>query len=747
MRWTYDHDVRETGSDTTAVPAARIRRSSLLRRLRESADVPLVVVSAGAGFGKTTLAAQWAEQDTRPHALVRVGRFMDDPVTLAFHLVDALESLGADAGGTRAVITASEPRFSAVALPALGRLAASPPTPYVLVVDDIHLLVDPDCHEVLHAVARGIPRGSQLTVMSREKLPEAVARARAEGRLVDIGAADLAFHDSEGLRLLTTLGVPLTESQARDVVERSEGWPVGLYLMALAVEAQKTGRVPAVAPTGSDRYVLDYLRGEVLTGLPPRTRDFLRRTSVVDELDVTLCDALVQRHDSARVLADLAQRLQLVMPLEGTGRRYRYHHLLSDALRVELTEQEPWLEQELHARASGWYEAAGDWDAAIRHAQAAGDLPRVSRLVWAGVPACIASGHPDRLRAWLDGLDDRQIASDPWLTLASAWLALQAGDPTRMTRWLLTADGHAGAEWPLRAGSDAYSASLAAIHVTVGDLGLEGTIELCRGIQRCLPKDSGFRAASFLNEGVALILTRRPELGVASLREGERLASALGVHVVEANALAWQGLIALMDGDWARGAPLIARAADLVRAHDLDRLATSAMCVTAIALLQAARGSKVDARVTLGAARRLTGQVRQIAPPFAVAGPLIQARVALLLGDAGLARTLFAEARGHMGPDLAGTVLEDYLTSTQTLLHDVRVEGIAPDTLTPAELRVLQYLPSRLTFPEIGAHLFVSQNTVKTHALAIYRKLGTTSRNEAVDRARALGLVESPPGA
>jgi LuxR family maltose regulon positive regulatory protein len=121
--------------------------------------------------------------------------------------------------------------------------------------------------------------------------------------------------------------------------------------------------------------------------------------------------------------------------------------------------------------------------------------------------------------------------------------------------------------------------------------------------------------------------------------------------------------------------------------------------------------------------------------------------VALLIGDAGLARSLFTEARGHMGPDLAGSVLEDFLTSTETLLHDVRAEGIAPDTLTPAELRVLQYLPSRLTFPEIGAHLFVSQNTVKTHALAIYRKLGTTSRNETVERARALGLVESPPGA
>ena len=106
-----------------------------------------------------------------------------------------------------------------MALPALSRLAASPPAPYVLVVDDIHLLVDPDCHEVLHAVARGIPPGSQLAVLSREKLPEAVARARAEGRLVDVGAADLAFRDAEGLHLLATLGVPLTEVQARDVVD------------------------------------------------------------------------------------------------------------------------------------------------------------------------------------------------------------------------------------------------------------------------------------------------------------------------------------------------------------------------------------------------------------------------------------------------------------------------------------------------------------------------------------------------
>ena len=742
----YDRSVHGRRGPGTATEV-RIERAALLSQLAESADVPLVVVSAGAGFGKTTLAAQWAERDIRPHATVRVGPFMDDPATLALHLVDALESLGADADSTRTVVTGTEPRFSAVALPALTRLAAAPPRPYVLVADDVHLLTDPDCHAVLQAVAMGVPAGSQLALLSRSGLAEAVARARAENRLVEVGRDDLAFGDTESRRLLAKLGVALSEGQARDIVSKSEGWPVGVYLMALAAGGDGTEKVPVVPPTGSDRYMLDYIRGEVLTGLPPRIREFLRYTSIVDELDVHLCDALVRRHDSERVLADLARRLQLVVATDATGGRYRYHHLLLDALRVDLSEHEPWLEAELHRRASAWYEGQGDRDRAVRHAQAADDLPRVSRLVWAGVPGCISSGHPDRLRTWLDGLDEGQIRSDPWLSLSAAWLGLQLGDDNLMTRWILAADAHAGPGWQLRAGDDAYAASLAAIHVTVGDFPLEGAIELCRGIQECLPRDSGFRAAAFLNEGVALTLTRRPELGLTSLKEAERLARALGVRIVEANSLAWQGLVALLDDDWGRAAPLIAHAGTLVRLHDLDRLATSANSVTALALLQAARGSKVEARATLGAARRLTEQVRHIAPWFAVVGPLVQARVAILLGDGPLARSLCAQARDHMIPDLADTLVEDFIAGTEVLLRNVRTDGITPGTLTPAELRILQFLPSRLTFPQIGEHLFVSQNTVKTHALSIYRKLGTSSRDETIDRARSLGLIESPPGA
>jgi LuxR family transcriptional regulator, maltose regulon positive regulatory protein len=724
-----------------------VEREALLARLQDSAGVPVVVVQAGAGFGKTTLASQWAHRDPRPHQLVRIAPFLDDPAAFAHTLVDAFESIGPAAGETRAAVTGAEPGFSALLLPAMTRLAASRGRDFVLVIDDIQLLTRRECLALLQAVAGGVPDGSQVALLSRLEPPAWLARTRAEGRLLELGAADLAFDDAESRRLLGGLGASLSVDQTAELVTRAEGWPVGLYLMALSLQTrgERTWTDTSMAPSGSDRFVVDYLRAEVLAGLSRRTRDFLRRTSILDELDASVCDAVMGRHDSAAVLSGLSRQLALVVALDNQGHRFRYHHLLADALRADLEGQEPWLVPELHLRASGWYESRGDRDPAIRHAKAAGDLARTGTLVWAGVPGCISTGRTDRLASWLADLDDVQVRSDPWLTLAAAWLGLQTGEPARMTRWILAAEAHAGRDWTARIATDEYAACLAAIHVVVGDFGLEGSIELCRGAQRGLPRDSGVRAAAFLNEGVALTLTRRFQEGMASLQQAERLGQALGVPIIEANALAWQGVLAVLTDDWAHGAPLIARAGELVRRHRLERLATSATSVTALALLQAARGDKGQARITLGTARRLTSQVSQIAPWFAVAGPLVQARAAILLGDGALARTLCSEARNHMSPELGGTLLSDFLADTETMLRTLQAEGVSAAALTAAELRVLQFLPSRLTFQQIGEHLFLSQTTIKTHAQAIYRKLGTSSRDEAVTRAQSLGLVESPP--
>jgi LuxR family maltose regulon positive regulatory protein len=739
--------VCDASSAKAAGDVGVVERTALLTRLGDSAHAPVVVVHAAAGFGKTTLARQWAQRDPRPHALVRIARFLDDPSALALALIDALESVGPDAGEIRAVVTGSEPVFSATLLPAVTRLAASRERAFVLTIDDIQLLTRPGCHALLNAVAEGVPPGSQVAFLSRTEPQPWLARARSEGRLLELGPGDLAFNDGESRCLLESLGIAPAGEPATVLVARAEGWPVGLYLMALVLRSRgDRGRPDAnSAATGADRFILDYLRAEILVGLPRRMRDFLRRTSILDEFDGSLCDAVLGRHDSAAVLTELTGRLQLVVRLDPEGHRYRYHHLLADALLADLEGQEPWLVPELHLRAADWYESRGDLDAAIRHAKAAGDYERTGTLVWAGVPGCISSGRPDRLGFWLTDLDDVQIRSNRWLTLAAAWLGLQTGHPERMTRWILAAEDHAGRDWTTGIADDEYAACLAAIHVVVGDFGLEGSIEMCRAAQQGLPRESGFRAAAFHNEGVALTLTRRLQEGLASLQQAELLGRALGVPIIEANALAWQGMLALMANDWSQGAPLIARAGDLIRIHRLERLATSANSLTALALLQAARGNKDQARVTLSIARRLTSQVRQIAPWFAVVGPLVQARAAILLGDGALARTLCCEAKGHMTADLADTLLTDFLADTETVLRTFQAEIVSAAALTAAELRVLQFLPSRLTFQQIGEHLFLSQSTIKTHAGAIYRKLGVSSRDQAVERAQSLGLVEPPP--
>ncbi len=735
------------GSGKTRSVAVVTRHSLLARLVAE--EVPVVVIHAGAGFGKTTLAAQWAERDPRPHVTVRVAPFLNDPASLALRLIEAFESIGPPVGELRDLATGVEPAFSALLLPSITQLAASRGQSYVLVVDDIQLLTHPDCHAVLAAIADGVPAGSQVALLSRLSPPAWVARVRAEGHLLELGPQDLAFEEDEGRSLVEDLVPGLPDAHVHDLLRRAEGWPVGLYLMVLAIQTRGRGGVEHLAASvgGADRFIVDYLRAEVLTGYDDDTRDFLRRTSILDDLLGPLCDAVLERNDSSAVLRRLADRMQLVVAIDPAGRHYRYHHLLADALRADLDGEEPWRAPDLHLRAAEWFEAHGDLDAAIRHAKAGGDLERAGALVWAGVPSCIASGRPDRLGSWLDDLDDEQVSANRWLSLAAAWLGLQTGDPDRMTRWLLVAEEHAGPDWRSAITDDTFAASLGAIHLTVWGGDLADVLELCDAVVAGMPPTSGFRVAALLNQGIALALTRRFQEGRSSLQQAERRGRALGVPVIEANALAWQGLLALLADDWTSAVPLIERTAELVEVHRLDRLTTSAHGVTIVALLHATQGRREQARVGLATARRLTLEARRIAPWFTVAGPLLQARTAILLGEGALARTLCVEARSHMNRDLSGTVLTDLLADTEAMLRTIQSEGIAASTITAAELRVLQFLPSRLTFQQIGEHLFLSQTTVKTHAMSIYRKLGATSRDDAVNRALALGLVESPPHA
>jgi LuxR family maltose regulon positive regulatory protein len=721
-------------------------RARLRDELLNDQGQTVIFISGPAGAGKSTVVAQWASVDPRPRRVLALSPALAEPSTFARALVQALESLGPPARKTRALASAAEPAFSALLPPALAALAGNRGIPYVLVVDDLHLLTYPACHDVLAALVDGVPQGSTVAFVSREPAPIWLAPARVQGRLREFGPDDLAFSVVEAIDLFAGMGLHVADHEVARATEHAEGWAVALYLDALAVadKGAATHMTPVPIPFGSDRAILDYLRWQVLEPLDEETQQFLMRTSVLEELLPALCDRILDRTDSARVLARVSQTNRLVVELDRREHRYRYHNLLAQALHARLTTEEPESVAALHLRASQWFDDTGALNAAIRHAKAAGDMGRVGELVWSGIGGCIGAGRPDRLQLWLAGLSDRQIASDRWLTLSAAWLALQIGDVDRRDHWAMRAEGHAGPAWRDHLSEDPYAACIAVLLGLIGRCTVEEIQDLATGALMGLPADSEFRSAATFLTGACLVLKRDFGGAASVLADAQRYARALGVPVVEADVMSMLGMLTLMSGDVQAGAALIAQSAAVIDEHDLDRLATSAHALTGLALAQTLLRDPETATATLQRARRLTAQVTGIAPWFAVAGRSIQARTAALLGDGPMARQLIGEARAAMTPDLAAWLTADLLAEAEAALRTATSDGVSANVLTAAEIRVLQFLPSHLTFGQISGHLFLSSNTVKTHALAIYRKLGASTRHEAVTRAQQLGLLEGP---
>jgi LuxR family maltose regulon positive regulatory protein len=728
-----------------AAPVRILRTRLLDPVLTAPPHVTVVVMSGPAGSGKSALARQLRDADPRRNAVLPLAVHSDDPVALTLQLLDAFAGLGASAEPLRTGLTAEEPAYSAIVLPALERLAASAgaAAPYLLVVDDLHLVGDPRCLELLRVLASAVPSGSLLVLLTRDEPPTWLSRLRADGRLMDIDPSALAFSVPEAEELFHHLHLSPSRASIERLVEQTEGWAVGVCLTALASARTGDDLADSTGTPSSRTHIGDYVRSQVLDPLEPQDRQFLVRTSVLDQLAPAACDAVLERHDSASVLPRLHRHNLLVLRLDGED-AYRCHHLLGEQLAAELAAQDPALPALLHSRAARWADSQGDLDGAVRHAKQAHDLPLVAELIWSGIESCLGSGRPDRLRSWLGSLTDRDLAAERWLSLAAAWSAEQLGDVDRMRRWLLVAQKHAGRDWREHMQDDEFAASVALLVGVVGETGLEDSVTLCRAATQGLPADSGFRAAAAFISGVCLTLLRRPVEAEASLREAEQLARALHVPLVQADALSWQGLMAVAGGDHPRGIDLIAQASSLVELYRLDRMVTSALSLTALALLQAMRHDP-EAASTLGRARRLTVTIHGVGPWLAVCGPIFQARAALLLGDTALTRLLIVEARAAMSPRLAPTLAAELLADTEAQFRTVSRSGVTGAALTAAEMRVLEFLPSHLSFPLIGEHLHLSLNTVKSHAAAVYRKLGVNTRDDAVARARELGLVEALP--
>ena len=406
-------------------PPARpgiVPRTGLIERLLASDAVPVVCVVAPAGYGKTTLLAQLAERKGPRVGWVSVDQRDNDPAVLLTYLAVALDRV--EPIDPRVVRGLAGPGASILgAVPRLAAAMAAMTQPVALVLDHLELLENQECLDMVAELAVQLPTGAQLLVACRARPPLPVGLLRAQGRVMELGVGDLGMDDREARALLEGAGVGLDDAAVNDLLRRTEGWPVGLYLAALAYKAGGPRRHAWAGFTGDDRFMADYLWSGVLGKIPPELLSFLTRTAVLDRMSGPLCDVVLDTSGSSDVLASLEASNLLLVPLDRQRRWYRYHHLFHELLGAELDRREPELVPELHARAASWCEANGLPETAIDHAQAAGDTDRVARLVWQLAMPAYGAGRVDTTRRWFGWFEDHGLLGRyPEVAVLGAWL-------------------------------------------------------------------------------------------------------------------------------------------------------------------------------------------------------------------------------------------------------------------------------------------------------------------------------------
>src|SRR4051812_8312438 len=722
------------------VPSDVVVRGDLVDVLREHADVPVVLVTASPGFGKTTLIAEWDDEDPRPFTWVTVDATCNDPTVFVTYLALALQRIAAADPG---VITALADQSDVVdiLLPRFGRMLTTLKAPFVLVIDDVGVLSSQEAIDVMSLIADHLGPGSQLVVSGRTSPDLHWSLMRVERRLLTIGPNQLRLTPSETLAVAQSVGVDLPPDELSALLKRTEGWPAGVYLAALSLRraAERRGAVRGFGGPGS--VIAEYLRVEVFGKLPEDQRRFLVQTSLLDRLSAGLCDAVLGHTDSGATLHELERRNVFLVPLDRAGEWYRYHHLFRDVLRTELEREDTTLVTSLHARASQWLEDAGDIPSAIEHATAAHAVERAAGLIWSQAGQYLANGRSETLRRWVEAFSNEEVAGHTNLALTAAWCALDTG--RAVDQWV-DAAGHGVYDATAPGSVDAVNAATALLNA---HLARDGLRVMARQTQRALqlqaPDDAWRGYATYL-EAVGVLLAGAPDDAQPMFEAAARLTGALEMPAHRALCMAQLAAIAIEGGRWSDAQRFSASATRLVSGFGTGTtpLISIVRCVGALAL--AREGADDAARLETRRSMRLVAVPNQSPPWLAVQTRYLLGRANILVGDAVAARVLLSEAQSYMHSAADAVWLRERLDNAWAQVESVPLAiGVGPSALTSAELRVLHLLPSHLSFEEIGKRLGVSRNTVKTQAIAAYRKLGVSSRSEAVARATAAGMIQT----
>jgi ATP/maltotriose-dependent transcriptional regulator MalT len=730
------------------VPRQRVSRRELLDRCA-ARQRKLTLIRAPAGWGKSTLLADWhaLETETRPFAWVALDSGDNDPVRFWTYVIHALRRLD-PAAGYASLPMLRAPRLSVVAevLPALCNELAALPHQVVLELDDYHVVANTEIDVGLSFLLDHLPRTVELVVSSRSEPALPLARLRARGELAEIEAQDLRFSEEETELFLNDLhGLGLEHGDVIRLRDLTEGWAAGLYLATLTIRGRESPHEFIEAFAGDDRHIVDYLSAEVLAGLPEDMRSFLLETSVLERLCAPLCDAVTARAGSVLVLSELERSNFFLIPLDTRREWYRYHHLFGELLRHELAAADPELARTLHRRASAWHRVHGDPSEAVRHATAAGDVADASELILQNWIALRNEARLETLVAWLDALPPESVKNDARLCLVRASTLQEIGRIKEADRWLDAAAGGA-TDGALLAGPASVASGVAAARAINlyfrGDAG--GIAETARPALEGEETGSEYwRSALLTTFGVSLFLTGDGRHAADVLEDAVTSSARSGHSLALIHALGWCAVVHAEIGESDR-ADQVLHDTEALEREQAGLASYFGMSMAHVArgklLEKAGRLEEADDALTRGIELARRGDAR-----FELSyGLLTHAGVKGGLGDRRAAKDMLREARQTADGCADPGALPQLVERVERRSRLVPIRAIrAPyaEDLSERELAVLRLLATDLTQREIGEALYVSFNTVKTHVTSIFRKLDVATRPDAVSRARELRLL------
>jgi LuxR family transcriptional regulator, maltose regulon positive regulatory protein len=725
----------------------QVLRPRLLEMLDEGLDGRVTLISAPAGYGKTILLSQWlrSRRACDAFAWVSLDEQDDDPIRLWRHIVEALgRGAAGEEFGTAVLAALSVTGTSVVdtVLPMLVNELGEVSQVVLLVLDDYQFATGDGCQESMGFFVDHLPENVHLVLATRADPPLHLGRLRARGELNEIRTEQLAFSEREvALLLKERPGLHVDPEDLCVLLDRTEGWPAGIYLAALSLEgkADVSGAIESFG--GSNHYILDLLGEEVLAGLPEEEREFMLKTSVLGEMTGPLCDEVVGGEGSGAILDGLARSNLFVVALDDHGGWYRYHHLFCDLLLYELKGSRPDLLPVLHGRASAWFEREGLFEDAIRHALSAADYERAGALIAHHWFRFAVTGQLASLERWLGALPEHLRSRDAPLVLVQAWMCAIYGHRAESEHLLQLAES-LPYEGRLPDGSAAIESETTIIRAIFGYGGVKSMVAAA---SRAAELESG-------QDGPWRMALVKMALGQSSYLSGDvstaRKSLDEAIAVITADQPLWRigalyllSVVATDEGRLDEAESRASEARSLVeRFMPHGSSETSAVSI-ALGRVLAKLGRLEEAQTELE--KGLSARRSQDVNPWpTLLGLLALARVRAARGDRGEARALLREAWDVVDAYPDAGIFPALLEQQERELSKRRQrEAALTEVLTNRELDVLRLFEGDDSYRQIGQSLYVSVNTVKTHVRSIFRKLGVTSRHEALERAREKALI------